>query len=53
MSILPFRRNKAMKFHDSLLPLAREIHRSIFLKNSIGADLQKDDVYEYVEKRTG
>jgi hypothetical protein len=51
-STLPFRRDKAQKFHDSLLPLAREINRSIFIRKSIGADLQKDNVYEYVEKRT-
>jgi hypothetical protein len=35
MSILPFRRNKAPKFHDPLLPLAWEINRSIFIKKAL------------------
>jgi hypothetical protein len=53
ISILPFRRNRAPKFHDSLLPLARKIHRAVFIKTNIGAELHKDDVYDFMEKRAG
>jgi hypothetical protein len=33
--------------------LAKENHRSVYIQKNIGAELQKDDVYEFVEKRTG
>jgi hypothetical protein len=46
ISILPFRRNRAQKFHDSLLPLAREIYRAMCIEKDYGAELQKNDVYD-------
>jgi hypothetical protein len=36
-----------------LLSLAREINRPVFIKKDFGAELKKNDVYDFLEKRTG